>query len=191
MFGDMCLAQPPYHRCEAGGDPGRGTLAPVLFRGCNGNAHGIDCQAHVLASLGATSASASHGNWKSPPDPAVAESNSLDLTAWIFRSEIQKQSALSINVSWLALRVAARVSAPRILLDVLPRTRAHIGWRSTACLPASPADTGVHRRYRAGRPARRKPGTRPANHRRFDIRASRSRLFPEIRQITRTPCANS
>src|SRR5207344_1591044 len=107
-------------------------------------------------------------------DPGVAESNSLDPTAWIFRSEIQKQSALSINLSWLALRVAARVSAPRILLDVLPRTRAHIGWRSTACLPASHADIGVHRRYRAGRPARRKPGTRPVSHQKFDSPASRS-----------------
>src|SRR5258705_9870405 len=105
--------------------------------------------------------------------------------------QIENQRPLSINVSWLALRVEARVSASRILHDVLLRTRVHIGWRSTACLPASPADTGAHRRYRAGRPAKRRPGTRPADHRKFDIRAFRSRQFPEIRQITRTSYANN
>ena len=39
-------------------DPGRGTLAPDLFRGCDGDARGIVCQGHVLASLDATLASA-------------------------------------------------------------------------------------------------------------------------------------
>jgi hypothetical protein len=39
-------------------DPGRGTLAPDLFRGRHGDARGIVCQAHVLASLDATLASA-------------------------------------------------------------------------------------------------------------------------------------
>ena len=43
-------------------DPGRGTLAPDLFRGCNGDARGIVCQGHVLASLDATVASASNGH---------------------------------------------------------------------------------------------------------------------------------
>src|SRR5258706_6355565 len=43
-------------------DPGRGTLAPDLFRGCNGDARGIVCQGHVLASLDATLASASNGH---------------------------------------------------------------------------------------------------------------------------------
>src|SRR6267154_4546677 len=41
-------------------DPGRGTLAPDLFRGGNGDARGIVCQAHVLASLDATLASAGY-----------------------------------------------------------------------------------------------------------------------------------
>jgi|SRR6516165_5406279 len=43
-------------------DPGRGTLAADLFRGCNGNTCGIVCQGHVLASLDTTSASASNGD---------------------------------------------------------------------------------------------------------------------------------
>ena len=43
-------------------DPGRGTLAPDLFRGCNSDARGIVCQGHVLASLDATLASASNGH---------------------------------------------------------------------------------------------------------------------------------
>ena len=43
-------------------DPGRGTLAPDLFRGCNGDARGIVRQSHVLAGLDATPASASNGH---------------------------------------------------------------------------------------------------------------------------------
>src|SRR6266478_8808845 len=43
-------------------DPGCSTLAPDLFRGCNGDARGIVCQAHVLASLDATLASAGNGH---------------------------------------------------------------------------------------------------------------------------------
>jgi hypothetical protein len=43
-------------------DPGRGTLAPHLFRGCNGDARGIVCQGHVLASLDAALASAGNGH---------------------------------------------------------------------------------------------------------------------------------
>ncbi|MGY8662512.1 hypothetical protein Q3C01_09105 [Bradyrhizobium sp. UFLA05-109] len=37
---------------------GANTLAPDLFRSCNGNARGIVCQGHVLATLDATLASA-------------------------------------------------------------------------------------------------------------------------------------
>ena len=36
----------------------------------------------------------------------------------------------------VTLRVETRLSTPQILPGVLPRTRAHRGWRSTACLPA-------------------------------------------------------
>ena len=43
-------------------DPGRGALAPHLFRGCNGDARGIVCQGHVLASLDAAPASAGNGH---------------------------------------------------------------------------------------------------------------------------------
>src|SRR5258708_21174489 len=43
-------------------DPGRGTLAPDLFRGCNGDARGIVCEGHVLAGVDATLASASNGH---------------------------------------------------------------------------------------------------------------------------------
>lgn len=42
-------------------DPGRGTLAPDLFRDRNGNARGTVCQGHVLARLDATLASAGNG----------------------------------------------------------------------------------------------------------------------------------
>ena len=43
-------------------DHGRGTLAPDLFRGCNGDARVIVCQDHVLASLDATLASVGNGH---------------------------------------------------------------------------------------------------------------------------------
>ena len=43
-------------------DPGRGTLAPDLFRDRNGNARGTVCQGHVLASLDATFASVGNGH---------------------------------------------------------------------------------------------------------------------------------
>ena len=43
-------------------NPGRGTLAPDLFRGCNGDARGVVRQGHILAGLDATLASASNGH---------------------------------------------------------------------------------------------------------------------------------
>src|ERR1700726_4491405 len=43
-------------------DPGRGTLAPDLFRGSNGNARDIVCEGHVLAGVDATLASAGNGH---------------------------------------------------------------------------------------------------------------------------------
>ena len=41
-------------------DSRRGTLVPNLFRSCNGDARGIVRQAHILAGLDATLASASN-----------------------------------------------------------------------------------------------------------------------------------
>ena len=43
-------------------DPGRGTLAPDLFRGSNGDARDIVCEGHVLAGVDATLASAGNGH---------------------------------------------------------------------------------------------------------------------------------
>jgi hypothetical protein len=43
-------------------DPGRGTLAPDLFRGSNGHARDIVCEGHVLAVVDATLASAGNGH---------------------------------------------------------------------------------------------------------------------------------
>ena len=58
-------------------DRGCGTLAPDIFRGCNGDARSIVCQGHILASLDATLASAGNGHRQDQAFGAAGVSGSL------------------------------------------------------------------------------------------------------------------